>query len=589
MKKGFIISFLLLLTVLCHSQVEERQRLIDELETVTSDTARIRITKTLMIAFGATDFELSRKYAEKCLSLALETGDRESEASASSALGSYYINKDNYTEATVYSLRALRIYKELDNKRWIAVIYNNLGLINLKQGNFEEARVNLKEAIKLRQEIGAERSLANSYQLLASVYVSEKDYGQALVYYEKGLQSARKSGDGRVESACLNGIGIIHFKKKDFGESARVYNQVLELLQRSPGDNRKAICGAYHNIAQAYRKLGKYDESLELLNKSLALAKEIGSNEDIKQAYAALSTVYKERGDLRAALTAQEYYSVYKDSVLNEKTRKTINGLQEKYKVEERKKEIADLRQKNDQLEEKSTLQYSLLVVSAGGFLIALLAVFFYIKHHRAKQQRKQAQLEQKALRVQMNPHFIFNGLNSIQRMYIEGKEDIANDYMADFSKLLRSILENSGREVIRLKEELEVVQLYMDLEMIRTDHSFDYVCELDETINPLLVRIPPLIFQPYLENAIWHGIISKKEKGTIRLSIKKSGPGKLICQVTDNGVGFYSGQKQKSTVSRKSLGMKITAERLGGEENVLVEELDTGGTRITIKLEYTI
>ena len=188
-----------------------------------------------------------------------------------------------------------------------------------------------------------------------------------------------------------------------------------------------------------------------------------------------------------------------------------------------------------------------------------------------------------------MNPHFLFNSLNSIQRMYIEGDEDTANDYMADFSRLLRNILENSGKDHIRLKEELDVIRLYMDLEMVRTDHSFEYVCEVSDDIDLQHIKIPPLIFQPYLENAIWHGIISKKEKGLIKLSIQKLEPGKLICKVIDDGEGFYSGKKLKSPTGNGSRGMQITAERLGGDHNVFIEELTTGGTCITLTIYYTI
>lgn len=97
------------------------------------------------------------------------------------------------------------------------------------------------------------------------------------------------------------------------------------------------------------------------------------------------------------------------------------------------------------------------------------------------------------------------------------------------------------------------------------------------------------MIFQPYLENAIWHGIISKKEKGKIHLSVRKAESGKLVCQVTDNGVGYYSGKKQKSVSGNESKGMQITAERLGGEHLVAIEELSTGGTRITLTIHYTL
>ena len=589
MKNSLILLLLVLSAATGFAQDKKEKVLMDQLAAARADTAKVRLLKELGSSFQRKDAELSREYAEKCLKLSLRTGNKDGEAGSYNIMGSYYYGKSDYVQAMDYYLKALRIYKDRDDKKMMSVIYNNLGGLNIKQRRFEEAKSNLKMAIRLKEEINNDK-VANIYQNLASIYLLEGDNDKAIVYYKKSIQVARKTGDGHVESSALNGFASALYKKEKYREAIKVYYEAMKAIQKLEGDNRRSISGLYHNIGTCYCKVGDFDKAIVLLNESLRIAKEINSKEDIKQAYSGLSYYYKQKGDLANALIAEEYYSVYKDSVINESTLKAINELQEKYKSEERKKEIADLQSANGELEVKSTLQYSLLIVSMGALFLTVLAVFFYLKQVKAKQQRKQAELEQKALRAQMNPHFIFNSLNSIQRMYIEGKEDIANDYMADFSRLLRSILENSGKDLIRLKEELDVVKLYMDLETVRTDDSFEYSCEVAEEIDPLLVRIPPLIFQPYLENAIWHGIISKSGMGKIRLSIQNPQNGKLICQITDNGIGIHSSKKQKATSNpNKSMGMQITAERLGGEENVVVEELSTGGTRITLTIQYTV
>jgi len=588
MRNILIVLFILLRASSAFSQDKKDQLLIDQLEKATSDSTRIRLMRELSVSLLYTTPEKSKYYSEKCLALSQRTGDLNGEAYANNNLGSYYFMKSDYVKAMDAFLKALRLFKAVGNKRMISGAYTNIANINMKQGDLDEARNNLKASIRLKEEINTQKGLPHAYQSLAAISYFEKDFDQALIQYEKAIRISREMNDERMEAASLNGFAAVQFKKENYEEAIKEYRKALALFKKIGGSER-SISGVYHNMAQAYRKMGKYNEAIELLNASLQLAKEIKSNEDIKQAYLELSAFYKEKGDLSNALIAQEFAAVYKDSVINESTLRSIGELQEKYKSEERKKEIRDLQVKNGDLQVKSTLQYSLLIVSVGAFLLTVLVIFFYIKQLRAKQQRKHTELEQRTLRAQMNPHFIFNSLNSIQRMYIEGKEDIANDYMADFSRLLRSILENSGKNVIRLKEELEVVQLYMDLETMRTDHSFHYACEVAEDIDPLLVKIPPLIFQPYLENAIWHGIISKEEMGIIRLTIKKGPPGKLICQVTDNGIGFYSGKKLNGNKENASRGMQITAERLGGEDNVVIGELSTGGTCITVTINYTV
>lgn len=587
--KYFLLAFFILSVTTGFSQNAKEKLLLDELDAATVDSTRLRLLREITLSFLNRNDSLSMHYAGECLRLSLKAGDKNTTGFSYNSMGSWHFTRNEYVEAMELFFKALRIFTELDNRKQIGIVYTNIGLVNMKQGNLKEARSNLEQSIRLKEEINNTKGLATSYLNLAAVVYLQGDLDEALSCFQKGRKYAQSTNNGLIESACLNGLAAIQTKKKNYVEAIKGFSEAIEVFEKLEGDHRKAITGCYHNLGLTYRRMGDLDKAIEFLNKSLKLAQEIQSNEDIMQAYDALKEYYKDRGDYRNALIAEEYLSVYKDSVFNHKKLKAINELQEKYKTEERKRKILQLRQANGALEDKATLQYSLLTVSIGAFLLIFLVVFFYLKQMRAKQQRKQTELEQKALRAQMNPHFIFNSLNSIQRMYIEGDEDTANDYMADFSRLLRSILENSGKEVIRLKEELDVIRLYMDLEILRTDHSFEYTCELGDAIDPLLIRIPPLIFQPYLENAIWHGIISKSEKGKITLRIQHAAPGKLICEVIDNGVGFYSSKKSKSLTGNESKGMQITAERLGGEHNVSIEELSTGGTRITLTIYYTL
>ena len=588
MKHCLFTFFILLIAASGFSQNAKEKLLIDQLQTATADSTKIRLTRELAASLSKTNADLAKHYANECLNLSLKTGNKSGEGFSYNLLGGLHLHQSEYIESMELYLKALRIFTELDDKRQISAIYSNIGTLYVKQGNLKEARKNLEFAIELKEKMDPKKGLANSYLSLASVVFMEGDLKQALIYFEKGEQLAQTTKEVYIEAACLNGIAAVQFKKENYSNAVKGYSHVLELYKSFDGDHRKIIAGILHNLASAHRKLGELDKAFELLNASLELAKEIRSNEDIKQAYAGLKAYYKDKGDLENALIAEENHSIYKDSVVNEYALKTVNELQEKYQAEERKNEILKLKETNDQLKEKSRLRYGLLIVSVIALLLILLVVFFYMRQVKERQERKQSELEQKALRAQMNPHFLFNSLNSIQRMYIEGDEDTANDYMADFSRLLRKILENSGKDHVRLKEELNVIQLYMDLEMVRTDHSFEYVCEVADDIDLQQIKIPPLIFQPYLENAIWHGIISKKEKGLITLNIQKPEPGKLICQVIDNGVGFYSGKQLKLSTGNESKGMQITAERLGGNHNVSIEERATGGTCITLTICYT-
>ncbi len=208
------------------------------------------------------------------------------------------------------------------------------------------------------------------------------------------------------------------------------------------------------------------------------------------------------------------------------------------------------------------------------------------------------AETEMRALRAQMNPHFIFNCLNSINRYIIKNDHKTASLYLTKFAKLIRLILDNSETHEISLAQELEALKLYVDIEALRFDHRFSYEIEVDEGMNTDSIMVPPMIVQPFVENAIWHGLLHKETPGKMYLRFMLQ-EDTLICEVEDNGVGREKAKemKSKSATTRKSLGLKITADRLailnsrserqGGIsfEDLVDTDQSPVGTRVTIRI----
>ena len=179
--------------------------------------------------------------------------------------------------------------------------------------------------------------------------------------------------------------------------------------------------------------------------------------------------------------------------------------------------------------------------------------------------ERELANMEMSALRAQMNPHFIFNSLNSIEYYIISNEPEKASDYLNRFSRLIRLILQNSKNTIVPLKDDLEALKLYIEIESMRFDNLFDYEVKIEEGMNLEKIEIPPMLLQPYVENSIWHGLLQKKGgKGKIDLILRRDN-GSLICLIEDNGIGREAaeGLKSKSATKRKSFGMKITNDRL--------------------------
>jgi LytS/YehU family sensor histidine kinase len=184
-------------------------------------------------------------------------------------------------------------------------------------------------------------------------------------------------------------------------------------------------------------------------------------------------------------------------------------------------------------------------------------------KKQHAMQQRT-AELEMQALRAQMNPHFIFNCLNAINHFILVNEVNTASDYLTKFSRLIRIVLDNSFKKNIFLSEELEYLHLYIALEQIRFDHHFSYRISFEQVHDIDAIVIPPMLLQPFIENAIWHGLMFKEGNGILTIELKKENE-TLICLITDNGIGRKRSAELKSSLSsnKKSFGMNITASRL--------------------------
>ena len=182
-----------------------------------------------------------------------------------------------------------------------------------------------------------------------------------------------------------------------------------------------------------------------------------------------------------------------------------------------------------------------------------------------AAYQLKLSETEMASLRSQMNPHFIFNCLNSIQFFAAQNDSERASNYLSKFSRLIRLVLENSKSEYVTLENEVETLRLYIEMEAMRFPGKLDYYIETDSDIDPEMIRIPPLLLQPFVENAIWHGLMHKDAGGMVRISLTKTENEVLHVEITDNGIGRQkaTAYKSKSATKNKSLGMKITADRI--------------------------
>ncbi len=239
-----------------------------------------------------------------------------------------------------------------------------------------------------------------------------------------------------------------------------------------------------------------------------------------------------------------------------------------------------------------------LVTLSVAGLVTFLISRRIKRIREQAGLKHKIAEVEMMALRLQMNPHFIFNSLNSINSFIVENKTHLASDYLTKFSRLMRLILENSKNESITLEKEIETLRLYLLMESVRFDNKFNHDIFIQQGIDALMIQVPPMIIQPYVENSIWHGLLHKKEKGSVLVSIKKMqiiNQENLIIEILDDGIGRdeAAALKSKKSNTNKSYGMQITAQRI--EQLNCTNKVDTidlidekgnaKGTKVTITI----
>jgi sensor histidine kinase YesM len=311
-------------------------------------------------------------------------------------------------------------------------------------------------------------------------------------------------------------------------------------------------------------------------------------------------------------------YTLLKDSLLNRQFLWKLNNYK-KEAEEQRKTSQINLLNKDNQLKEQKLKQQAFVKngLIIGLILLLLLGVFIFrtltlkrkaaLEKQKLESEKKQAELQQKAtelemqaLRAQMNPHFIFNCLSSINKFILKNDTDAASDYLTRFSRLIRFGLTNSQLSLIPLSDEIEMLRLYLDMERLRFSESFDYNISYENTIEPETIYIPPMLLQPFCENAIWHGLMHKQGQGRLEVMMSLK-DGQLQCIIADNGIGREKAAelKTKSGAKQKSFGLKITTERLAlfnnektvhsfyQTEDILDEMKNVAGTKVILNIKF--
>ena len=540
-----------------------------------------------IIYFKQGDYSNALNYCFNALSIAEELGEKNEIAAQLGNIGNAYGEQGDYSKTLDYYFKALTILEELGNKNRIGMQLTNIGAVYDKQDDYPKALSYYFKALHVCEETGNKRLRALLLVNIGTVYIGQKNYSRALDYCSGALKISEEIGDKNGIMTELNNIGLVYDEQKKYNPAIDCYFRALK-MGKELGDKRHITINLA-NIGDLYTTLSRYADAYIYLYRALAISDSIGAKNEVQMQYGNLSDLYEKStvplcdsmgGKLltveQMRLRALYYYKrsiAIRDTLFSQENKKQLVRKEMNYefeKKEEAKKAEHDKEMAVAEAELRSaTFERNAWVGSALALLMTGLLLIFYLRAKRRNEkismEKQLIELEQKALSLQMNPHFIFNSLNSISSFISQNDPVSAKKYLSKFASLMRLILENSRESFIPLQQEIDTLTCYLDLEQLRFENKFNFQIQVAPGIETDALVIPPMLIQPQIENAILHGLLPKEEgKGKISVFfyLKEN---EIICEIEDNGVGrkkaaelnYHYGE------SHKSLALQVTEERL--------------------------
>ncbi|WP_235855420.1 tetratricopeptide repeat-containing sensor histidine kinase [Flagellimonas pelagia] len=513
-------------------------------------------------------YEKSVQLHEQALELSEKANNTEMRVLSLNMLGVVYRRTDAIKTALDYHQKALELAEQVENpsdhiKRSINVALNGIGNLYQTLEQYDLAIMQFRRALKLEEELGNKLGLAINHQNIGHCLEEKGDLDAALENYRKSLAYNEEinSDIGRV--ICKNSLAQIYLKQ-DMPYAALVLLEPLHDESKRIGDYFIAS-SVFINTGWAHTKLGNYEKAHDFIAEGLEMAKTRNLPSSILYGYQKMSELENARGDYKKAYEFYKKADEYDAEISSATNLRYMNDIIVRYEADKKNNQIAVLAKENEIVRLRLKKNQTTLLVSA--LIVGLISSILYIlyRQYQSKNEKRVLTLEQKMLRSQMNPHFLFNSLNSIKLYIINNEQKNAVHYLNKFSKLVRKILEASSQREISLAEELETVELYMNIENIRFSNEIDFSINVDKDIYIDNIKIPSLTLQPFLENSLWHGLSPKEGDKKIQIRVKRKDQGHVTIEIIDNGVGrtMAEANKENRVLKRKSVGIHITKERL--------------------------
>lgn len=592
------ISAILILTFTYYANSQNIDSLFQQLKSA-EKTSKIHTLNELGLIYARLNFDSARYFLEEAYKLSIEGGNPLQQVTSRNYLGMANAIHGQLNESVINFNHAVEICEEYNLDSALAQSYYGLGnvyqLIGDLNGSIQAfvnalsyfEKMGMKEniiktkanmsyvyrslnqngkAIELIRESNSYYKkhelvdyLMNGYSRIASVFRREKELDSSIYYTTKAIDIATELKDKLALSQLQANLGSALLDQDKYEKSIAAFKASLDHRVRTGGGISDMLI-TYNGLMLAYIRQNDWVEGLKYAQKAEAIVDEVESLESKKDYFHSRYMLDSLSSNFLESIANYQTYIRLRDSLQNNERIKAIAEIETKYETEKKDSEIASLSQQAQIQALQISQRNNQLIGAVVVLLVLVLGAVVMNQQRKLKHQQAVSDMEQRMLRLQMNPHFIFNALASIQNFILKSNTKESVSYLAKFGKLMRQILEHSREEFISISEEVDMLKNYIEIQQLRFNDSFDFSIEIDSSFNPEETKIPPLFAQPFVENAIEHGLKDKKADGLLSIRFKPDGSNVLL-EVEDNGSGLNA--SANTGQNHKSLATRITRERL--------------------------
>lgn len=595
MRKTALLLFLLFAA----AAVSQNKKLtLEKIESYTQkDTTKVEMMIDFCVNNVFSNDKKNLVVAQKALHLSKELNYVLGEIRALNCMGNYYYQQAIYDKAIAYYTAAIKIAEKNKDDKNIIIGKSNLASLYTRTNEIQKALQLFHEIDKRLIKTGYEFSQNRAAVLtnMGLAYSSVNQHTDAIRCHQKTLEICTKKN-------LVFGIALAESNIGDELIKSNRYSEALNHLILSKKESEKNgfdnfLGQIYKNLAEVHWQQKRQDSAVFYLNKSIAVSEKINDQNSLLLANDLLHRYHANQNNYKMAYQTLLNFNSVNQNIFNKEKQNSIAEISTKYETEKKEAQIKALSQQKKIADLESQKQKS-ITIAITLFLLSLLIIgYLLFKRYKANQknellkvsleetektlkaEKKAAESELKALKSQMNPHFIFNALNSIQEQFMFGDKLLANEQMGNFTTLTRQILTVSGKKKISLATEVDILTKYLELEKMRFDSDFTYHIKIAENIDDEYTELPPMLIQPFVENSIKHGLLHKKGLKELHLTFALNDDETfLICTIQDNGIGRAQSKAIQQKNKHNSFSTSAIAQRL---------ELLYGGANMENLLQY--